>query len=283
MNTTLGTCRWDDLPELSEFPEILDPVTTDTPADSPTLRTFRLLQHIASGGKTANLSELSRETGINRATAMRLLEDLEEAGVIERGRGGHRPGIELLKLAATSLSGQDLPGLARSVMERLGAQLGLTVYLAIRQGRNILYLLREVPQTPLVSNISIGSVIPAHLTTPGRVLLAQCSEKEIEELLGPDPLEKANSQGPSTLAELRPLLGAARADGFAWSESGFEAGISSCAAPVLGRDGQAIAAISVVGPSESFAPDGDRHFRGIVQGSVTGAARDLSDLLRGIQ
>lgn len=259
-------------------------MNTVTSADSPTLRTFRLLQYIAAGGETSNLSELSRETGINRATAMRLLADLEGAGAIERvAGGGHRPGLQLLKLAATSLSGQDLPGLGRSVIERLSSQLDLTVYLAIREGLQVLYLLRQVPRTPLVSNISIGSLIPAHLTTPGRALLAQHSDEELKELLGKAPLEQSTSQSPATFAELQQLLEAVRSDGFAWSDSGFEAGISSCAAPVFDRNGRTVAAISAVGPSDSLDPQNDPQVKAKVQRSVVDAASDLSELLIGIQ
>lgn len=258
-------------------------MNTDGLADSPTLRTFRLLQYIALGGQTTNLSELSRETGINRATVMRLLADLEAAGVIERAVGGHRPGIKLLKLASTSLNGQDLPGLGRMVIEGLSAQLGLTVYLAIGEGRHVVYLLRQVPRTPLVSNISIGNLVPAHLTTPGRVLLAQYGEEELEALLGNEPLETTTDQSPATIAELLPLLESVRSHGFAWSESGFERGISSCAAPVFDRNGRTIAAISAVGPSITFAPEVDPGFLEKVQRAVVEAGNDLSEMLIGIQ
>lgn len=246
---------------------------------SPSERTFRLLQHLAAGGHTTNLSELARETGISRVTGMRLLAELEEVGVIEKHHGGgHRLGIEFLKLASTSLSAEDLPRLGQRVIKRVSQDLQLSTYLVLPEQRNVLYLLRQVPENRLVSNISIGSSIPAHLTTAGRVLLYSQTTQQRRSILGPEPLETATEHSPSTYSELGRILDEDRNRGCAWSHGGLEPGIDSCAAPVVDSFGEAIAAISVAGPSSLFTPE----FRHEVQTTVITAADDLSVLLRNV-
>lgn len=249
-----------------------------TPA-SPSARVFRLLHHIATGGQTANLSELARETGISRVTGMRLIAELEEEKMIEqRPGGGHQVGIEFLKLASMALSEENLPRLGQRIISRVSKELQVSTYLVLLEEGKALYLLRHLPQNRLVSNVSIGSLIPAHLTTSGRVLLVHHSEKELRDLLGPEPLEAATDQSPSTYEELNQLLDKTRDRGCAWSHGGLEAGIDSCAAPVLDQAGKPIAAISVAGPSELFTP----RFIGETQAVVTSAADDLTILLRNI-
>ena len=245
---------------------------------SPVIRGLRLLRFIAEGGSTANLSEVGRRIDVNRVTVMRLLATLEHEGMLERlPQGGHEVGFGFLKLAARVLAANDLTTFARRVLARLSASLQLSAYLVVRDGGHALYLLRDMPNTSLVSNIQVGSRVAAHLTTPGRMLIAHLPPETLRELLGDDPLPTVTGQSPATHARLAEILAADRERGCAWSFSAYERGIDSCAAPVVGADGDVIAAISVAGPPQRFELDGTLRER--VEKEVRLAARDLSALL----
>jgi len=237
-------------------------------------RTLALLHHVASGGTTTNLSELSRLTGVNRVTAMRLLEDLETEGALEKVGDGHRIALEFLKLAGLALRSADLTDLGRRSLQALSRQLQLTAYLVVLDGGDALYLMRSVPATPLVSNVAVGSRIPAHLVTPGRALLLGLDEAALVSLLGPDPLRRATEESPGTHRELRHTLDRDAAAGAAWSAGGYEPGVDACAAPVRDGEGRAIAALSVAGPTAAV-----RERRPAVQEAVTREAVALSTML----
>ncbi|SUE42493.1 IclR family transcriptional regulator [Roseomonas gilardii] len=241
---------------------------------SPVQRAVRLMEYIAEGGPTANLSEAARRTGINRATLARLLDTLEHEGVLERGQDGEfRLGLRFLGLAAAALASRDLVSLARPVLARLAAETGLSSYLVVLSGGEALYLAREMPDTPLVSHIRIGSRVPAHLTTPGRMLLAPLPPAERRARLGPGPLPTATPHSPATHAALDTMLAEDAARGCAWSFSAYEPGVDSCAAPVLGQDNRPIAALSLAGPAAQFGP---APFRAEVERRVKDAAAELS-------
>lgn len=159
----------------------------------------------------------------------------------------------------------------------LSASLRLSAYLVVRDGGHALYLLRQMPDAALVSNIQVGSRVAAHLTTPGRMLIAELPPETLRELLGPDPLPTVTGQSPATHARLAEILAADRERGCGWSFSAFEPGIDACAAPVRGADGEVIAAISVAGPQQRFEHDGTLRER--VEKEVKLAARDLSGLM----
>ena len=244
---------------------------------SPVQRAVRLMEYIAEGGPTANLSEAARRTGINRATLARLLDTLEYEGVLERAPGGeYRLGLRFLGLAASALASRDLVSLARPVLARLAAETGLSSYLVVLSGGEALYLAREMPDTPLVSHIRIGSRVPAHLTTPGRVLLAPLPPAERRARLGPGPLPTATPHSPATHAALDAVLAEDAVRGCAWSFSAYEPGADSCAAPVLGQEGRPLAALSLAGPAAQFGP---APFRAEVERRVKGAAAELSRLM----
>ena len=245
---------------------------------TPVMRGLRLLRFIAEGGATANLSEVGRRIDMNRVTVMRLLATLEHEGMVERlPQGGHTVGFSFLKLASRVLAANDLTTFARRVLAQLSSSLQLSAYLAVPDGGHVLYLLRDMPNTGLVSNIQVGSRVPAHLTTPGRMLIAHLSPEALRERLGDDPLPTVTGQSPATHARLAEILGADLERGCAWSFSAFEPGIDACAAPVMDATGDVIAAISVAGPQQRFEADGTLRER--VEKEVKAAAKDLSALL----
>ncbi|NLU84757.1 IclR family transcriptional regulator [Rhodococcus sp. HNM0569] len=252
-------------------------MTEDAPS-TPVQRAFRLLEHIAAGGTTTNFSEIARATGINRVTATRLLAELENAGMVERSPGGgHRAAMPLLALAARVLADETLVSMSERALEELGRRLGLSAYLVVLDGTDAVYLRRHLPDQPLVSNITTGSRVPAHLTTPGRVLLAGLTPAERDTWLGQAPLTTVDGS-PLPAAELAETLDGVAERGFDWSFSGYEAGIDSCAARVVDVGGTTVAALSVAGPSHLVGAADER--RQQVRGAVTDAARALSDALR---
>lgn len=211
-------------------------------------RIFRLLDYVAQGGATTNLSELARQAGINRITASRLLSSMEEEGMLETlPQGGHRIGVRFLGLAADALARDDLTGHGRRLVALLCKQVGWSSYLVELDGSHAVYLVREIPQTPLVSNIRPGSRLPAYLMAPGRAILARRPESTWRELY-----EAAKSDVRAariSYREAAALLKEARDSDCVWSFGGFEQGIDACAAPVYDASGAAIAAISAAGPS----------------------------------
>ncbi|SDR41320.1 transcriptional regulator, IclR family [Paraburkholderia fungorum] len=248
-----------------------NPKTGDNSA-SPVERAFRLLRFIAEGGSTANLSDVARQINVNRVTVMRLLDSLKAAELIEANPqgGSHRLGMSFLTLAASALGSSDLMARARQVLPGLVERTGLSAYLAVLEGAEIIYLLCETPDTPLVSRIRVGSRIPAHRATPGLAMLANLQPAALNALYADDSSDNAKPDWNA----LDQALETVRKNGCAWSFSGLEAGIDSCAAAVRNSQGSVLAALSVAGPNTAFSSD--ESLRDTVEISVKAAADALS-------
>ncbi|VVE88183.1 IclR family transcriptional regulator [Pandoraea bronchicola] len=245
---------------------------------TPVMRALKLLRFVADGGSTANLSEVGRRIGVNRVTVMRLIETLQFEGVLEPlPQGGHRLGLGFLTLAASALAGEDHLATARRVLTRVTNETGLSSYLTVLDGAQVRYLLCETPALPLVSNIRAGSRVTAHLTAPGRSLLAHLSPERRRALLGPEPLAAATAQSARTYAALDAQLARDRDAGCAWSQDGFEAGIDACAAAALDAHGRPLAALSVAGPRSLVGTDTVTRER--TAAAVKSGAADLAVLL----
>ncbi|MCC0074321.1 MAG: IclR family transcriptional regulator [Rhodobacter sp.] len=242
----------------------------------PVHRAFTLLRHIAAGGRCRNASATARELGINRTTLIRLLHTLEAERMIESVDDGlsWQLGPGMIVLAAEALKSRDVVRVAQPVMARLAADLGLSSHLGVLDGRDIIYLLRETPNTHLVSNVREGSRLPAHATTVGRVLLGHLAPEDLDRLYGDAVLARATDKTSTTLAALRAQITADRARGAAWSAGNFERGIGSCAAAIRDHRGRVVAAVNVTGPEDRFAPDTPQ--AALIEARVRAAADEIS-------
>jgi DNA-binding IclR family transcriptional regulator len=226
----------------------------------PVQRAVRLIRHVAEGNPVLNMSETAKVLKINRTTLLRLLHTLEVEGFVERrpGGAGYQVGLSFLELGARALFSQDLVQVAVPVLTALAETLQLSAHLGVRDGTDVLYLVRRTPNTPLASNIRVGSRLPAHATTMGRMLLAFMTPVEIETLYAGKELQRFSDHTATTLAALQAKAEEDRRAGIAWSDAYFERGISSAAVPVFDFAGSPLGAINVSGPIGAFAEEGRR-------------------------
>jgi DNA-binding IclR family transcriptional regulator len=226
----------------------------------PVQRAVRLIRHVAEGNPVLNMSETAKVLKINRTTLLRLLHTLEVEGFVERRPGGtgYQVGLSFLELGARALFSQDLVQVAVPALTRLAETLQLSAHLGVLDGTDVLYLVRRMPNTSLASNIRVGSRLPAHATTMGRMLLAYMTPVEIETLYAGKQLQRFSDHTATTLAALRARAKDDRGAGIAWSDGYFERGISSAAVAVLDFAGSPVGAINVSGPVAAFAGDDRR-------------------------
>jgi DNA-binding IclR family transcriptional regulator len=248
--------------------------STERPADSSGAveRSLLLLRFIAEGGSTRNVSEAARKIGVNRITLMRLISVLEQAGMLVADADGHRLGMPFLTLASAALGSSSLIARAREVLPGLAASTRMSAYLVVREKHEIVYWLAETPDTPLVSQIRVGSRLPAYRATPGLAMLALLDADEVARMCESSWQEADAPAFP----ELSKRLQQIRKDGYAWSRSGLEAGIDACAAAIVSSDGRVLAALSLAGPTQMFA---DASASEACAEQVVAAARQIGRLV----
>lgn len=223
-------------------------------------RAFQLLRYIADGNSCANISLAARESGINRTTLLRLLESLKNQRMIEADESqGYVLGTGLIQLAGKALYSRDVVNVAQPVLRKLAARLALSAHLGVVDAdADILYLLRETPNVHLVSNVRIGSRLPIHATTIGRIILAFNTSEARHELLKNKSLHKVTAKTPTTLDQLNTQLAQDKKRGIAWSEGNYEPAIGSAAMAVFDASGAVVAAINVTGPVSEFSAAAER-------------------------
>lgn len=232
----------------------------DAPGDAyispPVQRATRLLRRIAEGDRVTNMSRTARELDISRTTLLRLLRTLEAERFIEPCAGndgaGWRIGTALIGLAARAFASEDLAEAAGPVLARLAEELGLSAHLGVLDGREVVYMVRRTPNLSFVSNIRVGSRLPAHAANMGRIILAHLPEAEVRRLYAGVALPATTPHTPTSVEGLLARLAEDRAAGLAWSEGHYEPTIGSVAAVVRDASGAPVGAINVSGQVASF-------------------------------
>ncbi len=245
----------------------------------PVERALKLLRHIAAGDQVTKMSETARALGLSRTTLIRLIATLEAERMIERKAdgSGYTLGLGLVGLAGQALLASDIVQAGDPVLVQLSAEVGLSAHIGVLEGTDVLYVARRTPNAHLVSNVGIGSRLPAHATTMGRILLAHLSLDKVRHRFAGVALQRFTDMTPTTLPSLLAQCAADRAAGLAWSDAYFEPGIASVAAVIFDRQGDVAGAVNVTGPSHAFTTREGR--RDEIGRAVLAAASAISSRL----
>ena len=220
-------------------------------------RGLQILRAFNRDRRRIGAPDLASELNIPRSTVFRLIQTLEYMGFLEKveNASDYRLGVGVLSLGFEFIASLEITDLARPLLEKLRDKTGHSAHLAIRDGGEIIFVIKAKADSTFSSSVNIGTRLPAHGTVLGRVILADLSDQELERIYPEVSLPKFSPQTPENLGDLKKILAQDRARGYARSASYFETGIGSLAAPVRDQSGRVIASINITFPDGVPAED----------------------------
>jgi DNA-binding IclR family transcriptional regulator len=208
-------------------------------------RAARILVRLVASEEPVTLAGVVEDTQLPKSTAARLLRALERNGLAQRRLGGgFRPGPVLVEYARRDASVGDLATLAWPFLQELGRASGETTNIAIPTPGGVARPAQVDGTHPLGAGNWVGSRIPTHASSMGKVFMAFGAAQP--------PFGRLAKLGPNTITSVPGLLAEierVRRAGYATTWEELEAGLCSTAAPVRGVRGTVIAAISVSAPT----------------------------------
>ncbi|WP_228479798.1 IclR family transcriptional regulator domain-containing protein [Microbacterium abyssi] len=187
-----------------------------------------------------SLAEVARRAAIPRAAARRFLRTLEQLGyVIATADARFRLTPRVLELGYGYLSSLSLPEIVQPHLDELSHRIGESVSVAVLDGDEIVYVARAAARRIMSVRITIGTRLPAAVTSMGRVLLAALTDAgarlNAADLVAYTPRTRADR------AELLAELDRVRAQRWAMVDGELEEGLRSIAVPLHGSAGVAAA------------------------------------------
>ena len=222
------------------------------------------------------LADMSRATGLTRATVRRLLLTLVALGFVCTDGRTFELTPRVLDLGFAYVSSLQLPDIAQPFMEALSDRVHESVSASVLDGSQIVYVARVNTQRIMGISLAIGSRLPAAWTSMGRVLLAGLSDPQLDEFLDGLVVKGPTLQSINDIEALRSEIHTVRAQGYALIDQELEEGIRSVAAPLRDRRGRTLAAINV---GTHAARVTLKELRGVILPDLLATARSIETQL----
>lgn len=237
------------------------------------LRAFSVLDILAL--HEAGLAELSQVTGIQKTTLHNILKTLVELGAVKRTSGGrYAIGAKIAELGEPEFRRVSLQPLAQRIANDLTAEIGESVVISVLRGAERFVIAYTDGPQELTVRLDLSERRSPYDASTGRVLLAYLPAAERERVIELRGLPGDEWRAITTREELLTALDEIRRNGLALHLHVSQE-IQTLAAPVLGPDGRAWAAIGVRMPASRFL-NGRRE---AVIGGIQHASRRMAELL----
>lgn len=161
-------------------------------------------------------------------------------------------GTKYLDFSGFIKSNMKIRDLAIPYLTALGEHVNEAVIIAIRDGNKA--ITSEIFNTSHADHIlkvvpGEGSSLPLYCTAPGKIILANMSDKEQMEYLTEMRLESYTLNTITSTNDLRKQLAIIKRDGIAFDYEERHIGVSSISSAIKGSDGEIIGSLGIVGPS----------------------------------
>ena len=127
-------------------------------------RGLRILEVFSKETPALTLVEIVEAVGLDKSTAFRFVYTLQTLGYLERDPESkrYRPGLKVLKLGFTAVNSLDVAQLARPYLKELSEKTDEATNMALRDGAEIVYVVRISPMQLVHINLHVGSRLPVH-------------------------------------------------------------------------------------------------------------------------
>lgn len=203
---------------------------------------------------TLGVTDIAQKLDISKAVVHRIVTSLCEHDLVVADPATRRYslGHGVLQLAAGYLDNLDIRSMALEAMQRLSATTNETATLSVRHGNRRVYVDQVTPPREVKMTVQVASAFPLHAGASSKAFLAWMSPEEVNAYLAENALDPLTDATIVSEEALRSELERVRQQGFAVSLGERQAGAGSVAAPILDRNNQPVAVISVCGPVERF-------------------------------
>ena len=221
------------------------------PKATTTTRSLAILSAVACAERPVSLAELATRSGLPKATAHRICEQLVAGGHLARdfAERSFVTGPALRRLAYETLNHGTVQGLRHEVLAALVGRIGETCNFTTLDGVGVLYLDRVEAPWPLRLTLDVGSHVPLHCTASGKLFLAAMAEPERDAVIARIALTRMTAATITSARALRSECRAIAAAGHSCDREEFVAGLIAVAVPVRDAGGTVRAAIAVHAPT----------------------------------
>ncbi|GAA3349564.1 IclR family transcriptional regulator [Amorphoplanes nipponensis] len=212
-------------------------------------RALDILSLLSDDRPLIAIRDIVAATGLAKTTVIRIVQTLEQSGLLWATNAGYMAGPGLWRWAHLARRSWELPPETQRLMRELAASERETVNMYVaRDVVRVCIAQQESPQ-PLRHVVHVGDELPLWAGASAKVLLRNASPALLDRVAASSPY------GAGHVRRMREWIDEATHQGYAVSHGERDAGLSAVAVPILGRSGTVVAALTLSGPTVRFTDD----------------------------
>jgi IclR family KDG regulon transcriptional repressor len=220
-------------------------------------KALSVLEHLSMHDRDVDLATLTREMRLPKTTLLRLLNTLRKHNFVHQDEQTKRfrLGWALIYLGRSAGRMFNLVEFIHPYLEKLSRDSGETANLVFLDRDRAVYVDQVVTDNIIRGVPAVGAPLGLHCTASGKALLSALPAAPLEEILGEMQLYRLTEKTITNPAALRREIEQARERGYALDDEETELGGRCVAAPIFGKEGAVVAAVSVMGPNNRVNPE----------------------------
>ncbi len=213
-------------------------------------RAFAVLDLLSSSTTALGLADIAGALHLHKSTAHRFLMVLERHRMVERTPAGKfRLGLRLCDFGSRAIEQYDLRERAQLHLKTLVNEVEETAHLCILEKTHMVYIDKQEPARSIRMISRVGASSPVHCTAVGKAILATMQRSQLETLLKSMQLERFTPRTMTSQEALLKDLERTSRRGYAVDDEEREQGVRCAGVAIRDARGEAVAAVSISGPS----------------------------------
>ncbi len=213
-------------------------------------RTVQILSYTAAHPEGVSLDELCEQFSLPKTSAYDILVTLVQEGMLSVKPGPkqlYQIGIFAYRVGMSYPDASDTLKLIGAELSDLARESDRTAFFGKLSGKEVLYILKEVPENPIITTATVGSTAPLYCTSLGKILLAFLPAEQADALIADLDIQPRTQYTLKSLNELTQNLQLIRSRGYALDFREYEEHMVCASAPVYQRNGSLEGAVSISG------------------------------------
>lgn len=217
-------------------------------------RALSILEFLAENPKGAGITEISKSTGLSKATVHRLISTLKGREFVYQSPNteDYALGYKMLYLSNSVSSNIDIFKVSRPIIRKFADAVDATVHMSVLDDTktNIIYIDKIEPTSSnktFIMSSKVGKKAPCYCTAAGKLLLSQYSDNKIKEIMKDEQYQIYTDKTIKNIDEFLEEIHRVREQGYALDKHEYDNGIICISIPIYGANGTIDYAMSVTG------------------------------------
>lgn len=215
-------------------------------------KAFNIIEIMAASGEEMALNDISKQTELPKATALRLIYTLQTMGYIQQNSKNSAYSLTLkFQLLANNMDiYREMVELIRPFMQEVSNSLAEATCLSICDNLELVYI-ESIDSLDNLLNVTqkIGKRAPLYCTGAGKLYLSAMTTAELDDYLNSTPLLPLTTHTLTSKEAIKAKIREIQANGYSMDDEECELGVKCVALPVYDAQRKIVCTLSVSMPA----------------------------------